>query len=62
MRGYSAAMFAKFCLPTMRAVDILVMDNLTSYKDQESLDLLKNAGVTQKDANHWFAHCGYSFI
>jgi len=46
----------------MRAGDILVMDNLTSYKDQESWDLLKNAGVTQKDANHWFAHCGYSFI
>ena len=32
-------------LPTMRAGDILVMDNLTSYKDQESWDLLKNAGV-----------------
>lgn len=97
-------------LPTMRAGDILVMDNLSTHKDQESLDLLKNAGVnvrflpayspdynpielmwskvkaylrkvearcneslllaigdalsrvTQKDANHWFAHCGYSFI
>lgn len=97
-------------LPTMRAGDILVMDNLSTHKDQESLDLLKNAGVnvrflpayspdynpielmwskvksylrnvearcneslllaigdalsrvTQKDATHWFAHCGYSFI
>jgi DDE superfamily endonuclease len=33
-------------LPTMRAGDILVMDNLSTHKDQESLDLLKNAGVT----------------
>jgi transposase len=97
-------------LPTMRAGDILVMDNLSTHKDQESLDLLKNAGVTvrflpayspdynpielmwskvkaylrkvearcneslllaigdalskvtQKDAIHWFAHCGYGFI
>jgi transposase len=97
-------------LPTMRAGDILVMDNLSTHKDQESLDLLKNAGVTvrflpayspdynpielmwskvkaylrkvearcnesllraigdalskvtQKDATHWFAHCGYGFI
>lgn len=32
-------------LPTMRAGDILVMDNLSTDKDQESLDLLKNAGV-----------------
>jgi transposase len=97
-------------LPTMRAGDILVMDNLSTHKDQESLDLLKNAGVTvrflpayspdynpielmwskvkaylrkvearcneslllaigdalskvtQKDATHWFAYCGYGFI
>jgi transposase len=33
-------------LPTMRAGDILVMDNLSTHKDQESLDLLKNAGVS----------------
>jgi transposase len=30
----------------MRVGDILVKDNLSTHKDQESLDLLKNAGVT----------------
>lgn len=97
-------------LPTLKAGDILVMDNLSAHKDREALDLLKDAGVTvrflpayspdlnpielmwskvkallrkaeartneallfaigdalsrvtQKDATHWFAHCGYSFI
>lgn len=97
-------------LPSMKAGDILVMDNLSAHKDRESLELLKNAGVsvrflpayspdynpielmwskvkallrkaearcndtllqaigdalenvTQKDATHWFAHCGYGFI
>lgn len=97
-------------LPTLRAGDILVMDNLSAHKDRQALDLLKDAGVkvrflpayspdfnpielmwskvkallrkaeartnealllaigdalsrvTQKDATHWFAHCGYSFI
>jgi transposase len=97
-------------LPTLRAGDILVMDNLSTHKDRQALDLLKNAGVTvrflpayspdlnpiglmwskvktllrkaeartnealplaigdalsqvtQKDANHWFAHCGHGFI
>ena len=97
-------------LPTLKAGDILVMDNLSAHKDREALDLLKDAGVTvrflpayspdlnpielmwskvkallrkaeartneallhaigdalslvtQKDATHWFAHCGYSVI
>ena len=97
-------------LPTLKAGDILVMDNLSAHKDREALDLLEDAGVTvrflpayspdlnpielmwskvkallrkaeartnealliaigdalsritQKDATHWFAHCGYSFI
>jgi transposase len=33
-------------LPTLRAGDILVMDNLSAHKDRQSLDLLKDAGVT----------------
>jgi transposase len=97
-------------LPTLKAGDILVMDNLSAHKDCQALDLLKSAGVTvrflpayspdlnpielmwskvkailrkaeartnealllavgdalskvtQKDATHWFTHCGYSFI
>lgn len=97
-------------LPTLKKGDILVMDNLSTHKDRESLDLLSQAGVavrflpayspdynpiemmwskvksllrkaearnqetlllaigdaldqvTQKDATHWFAHCGYNFI
>lgn len=32
-------------LPTLRAGDILVMDNLSAHKDREALDLLKDAGV-----------------
>jgi transposase len=32
-------------LPTLRAGDILVMDNLSTHKDRESLDLLGQAGV-----------------
>jgi transposase len=86
------------------------MDNLSSHKDRQSLEMLKQAGVTvrflpayspdynpielmwskvkallrkmeartndalfqaigdvlsqitQKDATHWLAHCGYGFI
>jgi transposase len=89
-------------LPTLQAGDILVMDNLSSHKDRQSLEMLKQAGVTvrflpvyspdynpielmwskvkallrkiesrtndalsqitQKDATHWLAHCGYGFI
>lgn len=97
-------------LPTLKAGDILVMDNLSTHKDREALEMLKSAGVTvrflpayspdynpiemmwskvkallrkaearnnetllhaigdaldqitQKEATHWFAHCGYSFI
>ena len=97
-------------LPTLKAGDILVMDNLSTHKDREALEMLRLAGVrvrflpayspdynpiemmwskvksllrkvearnnetllhaiggaldqvTQKDATHWFAHCGYSFI
>jgi len=33
-------------LPTLREGDILVMDNLSTHKDRESLDLLRQAGVT----------------
>lgn len=99
-----------FLLPVLDAGDILVMDNLSSHKDSQALDLLKQAGVkvrflpayspdynpielmwskvksllrkaqardnesllaaignalsrvTQKDATHWLAHCGYGFI
>jgi len=32
-------------LPTLKAGDILVMDNLSAHKDSEALDLLKSAGV-----------------
>lgn len=97
-------------LPTLRPGDVLVMDNLSTHKDRESLEMLKQAGVevrflpayspdynpiemmwskvkallrkaeardgetllqaignalgrvTEKDATHWFAHCGYNFI
>jgi transposase len=97
-------------LPTLKAGDILVMDNLSAHKDSQVLDLLKRAGVTvrflpayspdfnpiermwskvkallrkaeartneafllaigdalsqvtQKNATHWFAHCGNIFI
>lgn len=97
-------------LPTLQPGDVLVMDNLSTHKDRESLEMLKQAGVTvrflpayspdynpielmwskvkallrkaeardgetllqaignalgritEKDANHWFAHCGYNFI
>jgi IS4 transposase len=33
-------------LPTLKAVDILVMDNLSTHKDRQALDLLHQAGVT----------------
>lgn len=33
-------------LPTLTAGDILVMDNLSTHKDRESLEMLKQAGVT----------------
>ena len=33
-------------LPTLKAGDILVMDNLSAHNDREALDLLKDAGVT----------------
>jgi transposase len=33
-------------LPTLKAGDILVMDNLSAHKDSQALDLLKSAGVT----------------
>jgi transposase len=97
-------------LPALRPGDVLVMDNLSTHKDRESLEMLKQAGVevrflpayspdynliemmwskvkallhkaeardgetllqaignalgrvTEKDATHWFAHCGYNFI
>jgi transposase len=97
-------------LPTLRPGDVLVMDNLSTHKDRESLEMLKQAGVevrflpayspdynpiemmwskvkallrkaeardgetllqaignalgrvTEKDAIHWYAHCGYNFI
>lgn len=97
-------------LPTLQPGDVLVMDNLSTHKDRESLEMLKQAGVevrflpayspdynpiemmwskvkallrkaeardgetllqaignalgrvTEKDATHWFAHCGYNFI
>lgn len=97
-------------LPTLQPGDVLVMDNLSTHKDRESLEMLKQAGVevrflpayspdynpiemmwskvkallrkaeardgetllqaignalgkvTEKDAIHWFAHCGYNFI
>ena len=32
-------------LPTLKAGDILVMDNLSAHKDSQALDLLKSAGV-----------------
>jgi transposase len=32
-------------LPTLKAGDILVMDNLSAHKDRQALDLLKDAGV-----------------
>ena len=35
-------------LPTMRAGDILVMDNLSVHKDAEALRLLKEAEITVK--------------
>lgn len=35
-------------LPTMRAGDILVMDNLSVHKDAEALRLLKDAEITVK--------------
>jgi transposase len=34
-----------FLLPVLDAGDILVMDNLSSHKDSQALDLLKQAGV-----------------
>jgi transposase len=97
-------------LPTLQPGDVLVMDNLSTHKDRESLEMLKQVGVkvrflpayspdynpiemmwskvkallrkaeardgetllqaignalgrvTEKDATHWFAHCGYNFI
>jgi transposase len=97
-------------LPKLQPGDVLVMDNLSTHKDRESLEMLKQAGVevrflpayspdynpiemmwskvkallrkaeardgetllqaignalervTEKDATHWFAHCGYNFI
>ena len=33
-------------LPTLNAGDILVMDNLSTHKDSQALDLLHKAGVT----------------
>jgi len=33
-------------LPTLKAGDILVMDNLSTHKDNQALDLLHKAGVT----------------
>jgi transposase len=33
-------------LPTLKAVDILVMENLSTHKDRQALDLLHQAGVT----------------
>ena len=33
-------------LPTLNAGDILVMDNLSTHKDSQALDLLNQAGVT----------------
>jgi len=33
-------------LPTLKAGDILVMDNLSAHKDSQALDLLKSVGVT----------------
>lgn len=33
-------------LPTLKAGDILVMDNLSSHKDKEALAILREAGVT----------------
>jgi transposase len=101
---------SEILLPTLSAGDLLIMDNLSSHKDRQALELLESAGVkvrflpayspdlnpielmwskvkallrkaeartsdalllaigealsriTQKDAKHWFAHCGYSFI
>lgn len=33
-------------LPTLKAGDILVMDNLSTHKDRQALELLYQAGVT----------------
>lgn len=33
-------------LPTLQPGDVLVMDNLSTHKDRESLEMLKQAGVT----------------
>jgi transposase len=33
-------------LPNLKAGDILVMDNLSTHKDRQALDLLHQAGVT----------------
>lgn len=45
MQRYSESMCRDVLLPTLRPGDVLEMDNLSTHKDRESLEMLKQAGV-----------------